>query len=773
MLESFSTFIEQGKALAAEKGLIWDFPLDEQGKTPEGWNMTEAVGALPPTLYVRDLGHDEGVLHLLNAQRVAAGSPTLPKSALSQSWQDLIKAAVCDQLFFRRNTPRHVFQNIIRPLKVLATCAGNLQPWQMSVDIIQEAVTLATRLQPSGKLADLVLGITKTLIDTNHLAVACPLYSAVSKGRSSGFNDRKSRVVKSQKQLLDDLEQRKKSERLPERRAFWELVRIIFTESPRSYSDALRFAALKVMVLCGLRIGEATMLPMDWKRYRDYYDPKGRPAGELGGYSRSLSLRHFAEKQQVAQSDSTVLVETAQPIPEIFAEILSETLDEVIRITTPVRETLRLQVQSGRWLPWYKPDDLVPVTELYGRLTGNPFWLNLPVEMSDQYVARYREHFSPDVLAELSQYQLDRYQDSSHPSELDMAMYVYFHRLCSKTGAPKLRHASGAEYHEKRKKWREVCLNIGELEDYLIKSVPTKLSDLKPIRLQQGELQTWELLFLFPKRTLAEERDEGITDLTRYASVGMPESKMLSLVLGEEKNRESLFSRYGASDEDRQLFLISHSLRHLQNTELFRLGVADTIITKRFNRRSVAQSYQYDHRSLAEELESVELPAEVEVMLGSKASTVARLIKSGKASGPIVDAFKQIQKTQGDADAFDFLKGESDGFHVTPYGYCINSFTVDPCPKNLECFSGCSHLTATDMPEHRKHLEVLEQRFEAAISVAESRRSGSLGRDNQITHATIRLEAIRKILSTSAGRQVFPDGPDLSVSNQMRSILDE
>lgn len=773
MIESFSTFIEQGKRMAVEKGLVWDFPLDEQGKTPEGWNMTEAVGALPPNCYIRDLGHDQSVLNLLNAKRVAAGSPTLSKSALSQSWQDLIKAAVCDQLFFRRNTPRHVSQHIIRPLKVLATCAGNLQPWQLNADIVQDAVSIATMAQASGKLGDLVLGIINTLFDANHLAIACPLYSSISKNRFSGFNTRRSRAVKSQKQLLDDLEQRKQSERLPEKRAFWELVRIIFTEAPKSYADALRFAALKVMVFCGLRIGEVTLLPMDWKRYRDYYDAKGRPAGELGGYSRSLSIRHFAEKQQVATSDSVVLVEAAQPVPEMFADILSETLDEVIQITTPLRETLRLQVESGRWLPWYQPHDVVPVTELYGRLTGNPFWLNLPASVADQYVARYREHFSPDVLAELSEHQTKRYMDVSTPSALDMAMYVYFHRLLSKECAPKLRYASGDEYQNKRKNWSELCLKIGELEDYLIKSVPTKKSDLRPIRLQHGELQPWELLFLVPKRTLAEERDEGITDLTRYASVGIPESNMVGSVLGEEKGKVSIFYRYSTSDEDRQLVLTSHSLRHLQNTELFRLGVADTIITKRFNRRSVAQSYQYDHRNLAEELESVELPAEVEVMLGSKASTVARLIKTGKASGPIVDAFKQIQKTKGDADAFDYLKGESDGFHVTPYGYCINSFTVDPCPKNLECFSGCSHLTSTDMPEHRQRLEILGQRFESAISEARSRRSDSIGRENQIVHATIRLEAIRKILSTPAGRQVFPDGPDLSLNNQLRSAPDD
>ena len=151
------------------------------------------------------------------------------------------------------------------------------------------------------------------------------------------------------------------------------------------------------------------------------------------------------------------------------------------------------------------------------------------------------------------------------------------------------------------------------------------------------------------------------------------------------------------------MVLTSHTLRHLQNTELFRLGVADTIISKRFNRRSVAQSYEYDHRSLAEELDQLELPADVEMALGEKASTVAKMIQSGKASGPIVDAFKKIQSTEGDTAAFEFLKVEADGFHAT-YGHCLNSFTVDPCPKHLECFSGCRHLSATNLPENRRHL---------------------------------------------------------------------
>ena len=383
MHESFAAFVQHGRALAAEKGLGWELALDGKGKTASGWNLTAIAGALPPAMYLRDFGQENKILQLLNAKQAERGIPALATTALSPHWQDLLKAAACDQLLFRRNTPGHVASNVVRPLKVLATCAGDLEPWQLTVDVIREAVALARESQPSGKLADLVLGVTNTVIDANRLAEACPLYAVVSLARREGGDRRKSRAAKSKEQLLDDLEQRKRAERLPEKRAFWELIRIIFTEPPQSFADALRFAALKTLVLCGLRVGEALLLPADWQRYRDYYDAKGRPAGALGGYSRSLLLRHFAEKQQTPQSDSTVLFETTQPIPEMFEEILTETLDEVARLTAPLRETLRLQVQTGRLLPWYQPHDLVPVTELYPRLTGNPIWLDLPAETVD------------------------------------------------------------------------------------------------------------------------------------------------------------------------------------------------------------------------------------------------------------------------------------------------------------------------------------------------------------------------------------------------------
>jgi hypothetical protein len=335
----------------------------------------------------------------------------------------------------------------------------------------------------------------------------------------------------------------------------------------------------------------------------------------------------------------------------------------------------------------------------------------------------------------------------------------------------------------------------------------TKQSDVTPIKLVIGELAAWELMFLMPKRALSEGGREGLCDATRYCAVGRMDRNMITSSLSGEA-KVTLFEAYGQSDEDRQLTIRPHSLRHLQNTELFRLGVADTIITKRFNRRQVAQSYEYDHRSLAEDLDQIDLKPEVEARLGEKSATVARLIKSGKARGPIVEAFRTVQQTQGEDAALEYLRAEADGFHSTPYGHCINSFTVDPCPKHLECFTGCRHLSATDLPENRQNLVQLEIRLETAVQAIEARQhrigrgapleldtagdehnssltvsaqsmrtwaSSGIGMDNQLSHAKTRLAGVRKLLATPPGEQVFPNGPDLSrdSGNPIGRVLDD
>ncbi|WP_175828803.1 hypothetical protein [Burkholderia cepacia] len=770
----YSAYIDLGKALAREKGLCWEMPLDEVGTARDGvgWNLTAATGDVPPpTHYLRDLGSDAKALAIVNAERAERGQEHLTKRPISAAWQDLIKAAVAEQLLFKRNSTGHVVQNIARPLRVMATCVDG-EPWELAVDDLHVAIRIAKTIQATGKLGDLVVGIVKAVLDAQHICDAGPLYSTLAVPRIKGKSAIKAKHTWSPDELRDDLVARKRSERLPERRAFWELTRIVMTEKPRTFLDDLRFAALRTMIVTGFRIGETALLPVDWKRERTHLDMKGRPASESGGIATSLMIRHFAEKQQESEADSRVLREASQPVPEMFRALLIETLDHVAAVTEPLRATLKLQCETGRLLPWYPANSLVPLVEVYTRLMGNPFWLRIE---KGSFITRYRESFDPAVFPELHEYQLERYR--SGRGGLDMAVYQFANRLRTamlegKTNL-RFRKGNGALIDPQSwSGWHNTYLRVGEIEAHVRLTTPTKVSDTTPLPLAVGSVQPWEFLFIQPKRSLAEERNDGLCDVTRIMAVSRPDPHFIGTSLGYDKKLDSLFEKYGDTDEDKALHIESHMLRHLQNTELFRLGVADTIISKRFNRRSVAQSYDYDHRSLAEELDQIEISPDIEIALGDKATTVAKLIKGGKASGPIVDAFRRIQAVDGDVAAYEYLRAEADGFHATPYGHCLNSFTVDPCPKHLECFADCRHLSATDLPEHRENLVHLEGKFKQALETIRARPSTSIGWKNQLEHAAKRLAGIQKLLETPPGEHPFPDGVDLSLPPQ-RGVLDD
>ncbi|MEX3920524.1 hypothetical protein AB4Y43_30485 [Paraburkholderia sp. BR10872] len=418
MNRHYAAFIELGKALAREKGLDWEIPLDGAGVAQDGigWNLTVVVGDVPPpSFYLRDLGTDAKALALVNAERIERGLAPLPRRPLSTAWQNLVKAAVVEQLLFRRNTTGHVTQSIARPLRVIATCVDR-QPWELTIDDLHVAIRIGRAVQATGALGDQVAGIVKVVLDAQHICNAGPLYPALAVPRMRGKSAITAKHTWSPDKLRDDIETRKRSERLPERRAFWELARIVMTEKPQTFMDDLRFAAVRALIVTGMRAGEVALLPVDWQRERTYLDSRGQLAGKSGGISTSLMIRHFAEKQQDDEADSRILRESTQPVPEMFRALLAETLEHVARLTEPLRATLKLQCETGRLLPWYPVDSVVPVVEIYPRLTGNPFWSNIERET---FIERYRESFNPVVLDELHECQHERRRSGN--LRLDMA----------------------------------------------------------------------------------------------------------------------------------------------------------------------------------------------------------------------------------------------------------------------------------------------------------------------------------------------------------------
>ena len=398
MNEGYQSFIQFGRQLAVDRGINWEIRLSPDGsvKDEDAWNLTEMVGdSPPPTHWIRDLGTDKNTVEFLNTERRSTSQIPLEKSALSPAWQSFIKAAILEQLFFRKNSTGHVSAQVARALRVMATCISK-EPWEILPEDISNAYEIAKKVQASGQLADQMIGLTKKIFDANHIADAGQLYPALASISRLHERNKRAKFTKSADELKASLEARKSAEKLPERRAFWELVRIVFTEQPKTFLDLLRFSQVKVMILCGLRVGEAALLPVDWKRTREYYDSDGKPAGEHGGYSKALMLRHFAEKQQMQNSDSVVLYETAQYVPSMFQEALADSLENVVQVTQPLRDTLRLQVENNRILPWFHKTALISVIELYPYLTGTPIVLHRDF-IEPGFKEKYKRTFDPSI----------------------------------------------------------------------------------------------------------------------------------------------------------------------------------------------------------------------------------------------------------------------------------------------------------------------------------------------------------------------------------------
>src|SRR5487761_1100414 len=127
MNASYRAYVDLGRTLAEQRGLHWSLPLEPDGRVTKGhgWNLTELAGGVPPPRhYMNHLGREAKMLE-------AMADPSLVASALSVGWQDLIKAAALEQLLVKRNTTGHIVCNIVRPLRVLATCVPGKEPWQL------------------------------------------------------------------------------------------------------------------------------------------------------------------------------------------------------------------------------------------------------------------------------------------------------------------------------------------------------------------------------------------------------------------------------------------------------------------------------------------------------------------------------------------------------------------------------------------------------------------------------------------------------------------
>lgn len=618
---TYNDFIAASRRFVEYKGLQWDIPVDEGGAPLPGrdWDLRVLTNS-----HARNASRTNGfaVDPVIRAACLAANwnLARLPLDAvLDERVQNFIKAVIafrCREAHEPRVT-RH-FARIIR--KVFSTT--NKAPWEIASEDLNRFLQLGHK---EVKITDATLWLAK-FMNAHLLSVACPLELDTKEAKITSLAKR--------------LGERKNGAKLPEVGALYELARIVFQEAPKTHHDLIRFCTVRLLVLTGLRLNEVLMLPADCLKWESHVDVvTGRPAGEIGGISRTLSLRYFGEKREEGAPD--ILVEDDQQVPERFQAAVTEAVQLALTATAELRRVLKLQGQS-----------IVP----------NP----------------------------------------------------------------------GSDFR-KFKTTAGVTLEAADLLFLVLRGDGRPLPDV-----------------IEPDAAVAP-----VSQLAIYTGLG------ISVEVGDL----TLFDRYGRSKVNTNAKVKPHSLRHLMNTELFRLNVADTVITNHFGRQSVAQSYEYDHRTLSERLAFVQLPeaAAATVVPGGPADLVAKMVVSGQAGDShITRSFKRIQEEHGDEVAFAYLAANSDGFHVTPYGYCVNSFSLNPCARHLKCFDECRHFVPSGMAQHRVSLSELRAKLQVMRDAAMKKPARSAGRANQVAHAQRLLAGVDAALLAQPGEAVFPNGSDHS-----------
>ncbi|WP_310620066.1 hypothetical protein [Flexibacterium corallicola] len=645
--ENLQRFVRLHRQIAEDHGLTWALPCNPLGKIDKSqrWDLNEMTGASGPKNYIGDFGCDDRALLLINERRATAGQSLLPHTILPQSWREFIKAVAVKGAFRDKTSPSHISRQTVRYIRILGTCAYGKDLWNLTADDVCSTLEFAKQINTA--VTNQISYIVKHYIDVEHLSDCSPLL--IERFLTQNKSNR------SPLQIRKELEERKRAEQLPNAKAFWELVRILWEEKPATFYDRLRFEMARLLLLLGLRGTEIASIPEDCIRWREYFDPKGNRADTRGGIGKSLWLRIFALKQALKSESGLALYETTINIDPEFEQTVLSSVERIKILTKPLRERLRQQRQTGRIFPEFTPDSLVSLLEVYTRLSADYNGSGHAVIILDKIESR-------QILRNAA---ADKFRRKGNGG-FRKAVRNYFSKKCGearKHGIPLVfRLADGCETGHG---FRKLHVRISDLEAWAAKAMPTKLSDVEPLNLDRGQkLYPDELLLLGPKRVMIEERDGIPCDVRKYPFVG--NMTIVDVInglsqkaswdrFGQQDGSLSLFQKYGETAEDCEHLIETHDFRHLWNTEMFRAGLADTILSKRFNRKSVAQSYEYDHRSLAEELDVITVPAELDPLLLGKARDVYKLIMTGRGKGKIADQFMKIQKNEGEEVSSDRL----------------------------------------------------------------------------------------------------------------------
>lgn len=530
-MSKFDNYLNTYRNIAKKNKLNWEMKVNEDGSivNQNSWDLSEISG-------VKNRQHvrlNNFSMHEFYNIHCHLNNIKKEQLVFNQQWQDLIKAYCIEKLIVDKISAFSVQTSILPPLRILASFLNHITPTDITSHDIAYVCKIVQNITGNNILVDWILGISKNLIDKNFLSIFSPITISAKELLLDVKKD-------SPNQILPTLDSRKHGNKLPKKEAYWELTRIVFTIEPKSYIDQIKFAQIQLMIMTGLRIGEIVKLPKDCLvgPFEVLSDEIFKSNQKFGAIKEYYKLKYFAEKQISGNKTDRNLEIAYYTIPSIFLEPITSIIKFIEKLSSPLRQTL-LEIENKKFYINKKNHKFISAIDVYLLITGN---------------SNFIEGYSEKIQQIKSLCILDRYtvviqhvdfQKQKKNQQFTANFYEFFQKL-KKIVPP---HNPTDKPWKSKINWWDAQFKISDIAIYL-ECMPSKLPDLYIFNIdKKQEIRSSDFLFLYPKRAILETRNDGIIDISKTYSIGVPDRQFLETFLRHAENTTPTIFEVYSPDE--------------------------------------------------------------------------------------------------------------------------------------------------------------------------------------------------------------------------------
>lgn len=152
-------------------------------------------------------------------------------------------------------------------------------------------------------------------------------------------------------------------------------------------------------------------------------------------------------------------------------------------------------------------------------------------------------------------------------------------------------------------------------------------------------------------------------------------SRHLADFLTGRQGIASVFERMAICEDDgTPCHITTHQFRHWLNDLADKGGMPVEMLTRWMGRHDARDTQDYRHATVDERL-----------------AWLKEGIREGQVTGFMADVYHGLAVDEREL----FLEGQIQAVHVTPLGFCVHDFAIEPCPYHLNCLRGCQHYLRT------------------------------------------------------------------------------